>query len=229
MSAPNATRSPNTSTTLNTGCRAKVDDTSMNSLVNMPNGGSPAMAMTPSENTTASIGWVTEMPLMAAMRWVPLTWAMWPTEKKIAGFDERVHGHMQQAGEVRERPAHAEREGGDAHVLDRGIGEQALDVAAPVQHEGREHEADQAERHHDGADVDGAGIAGQHHLEAQQRIERDVEQQAGQHGRDRRRAFRMGIGQPGVKRREADLGAVADQQEHEGERQQLGVERRRRP
>jgi hypothetical protein len=83
MSAPNATSSPNTSTTLNAGCRAKVDDTSMNSLVNMPNGGSPAMAMTPSENTTASIGWVTEMPLMAAMRWVPLTWAMWPTEKKI--------------------------------------------------------------------------------------------------------------------------------------------------
>jgi hypothetical protein len=102
----------------------------------------------------------------------------------------------------------------------------ALHVAAPVQHEGREHQADEAERRHDGADVDGAPIPGQHHLEAQQRIERDVEQQAGQHGRDRRRAFRMGIGQPGMKRRNADLGAVADQQEHEGERQQLGIEQR---
>ena len=67
-------------------------------------------------------------------------------------------------------------------------------------------------------------IGGQEHLEAQQRIERDVEQQARQHRRDRRRAFGMGVGQPGVQRREADLGAVADQQEDEGERQQLGIE-----
>ena len=48
---------------------------------------------------------------------------------------ERVHRHLQEAGEIRERPAEAEREGNDAHVLDRGIGEKAFDVAAAVQHE----------------------------------------------------------------------------------------------
>ena len=62
------------------------------------------------------------------------------------------------------------------------------------------------------------------HLEAQQRIERDVEQQARQHGRDGRGAFRMRIRQPGMQRRQANLGAVAQHQEHEGDVQQLGAE-----
>ena len=61
---------------------------------------------------------------------------------------QRMHGHVQEAGEVRERPAHAEGEGDDAHVLDRRIGEQPFDVAAAVQHEGREHQADKAEHDH---------------------------------------------------------------------------------
>ena len=59
------------------------------------------------------------------------------------------------------------------------------------------------------------------HLEAQHRIQRDVEQQAGQHGGDRRRTLGMGVWQPGVQRHQPDFGAVADQQEDEGEIQQL--------
>src|SRR5882672_3837444 len=45
---------------------------------------------------------------------------------------ERVHRHVQEAGESRYRSAHAEGEGDDAHMLDRGIREHALDVALPV-------------------------------------------------------------------------------------------------
>ena len=71
-----------------------------------------------------------------------------------------------------------------------------------------------------------AGLAGEQHLEAQQRIERDVQQQAGQHGRDRRRTLGMRVGQPGMQRREADLGAVAEQQEDEGDVEQRRVELR---
>ena len=56
-------------------------------------------------------------------------------------FGQAVHGHVQQAGEIGERSAHAEGEGDDAHVLDRGIGEQALDVAPAVQHERGEERA----------------------------------------------------------------------------------------
>ena len=82
----------------------------------------------------------------------------------------------------------------------------------------------QAERDHQRAGCDGAGIGGQQHLEAQQRIERHVQQQAGQHGGDRRGTFGVRVGQPGVHRREADLGAIAEQQEDEGDVQQGRVE-----
>ena len=72
-----------------------------------------------------------------------------------------------------------------------------------------------------------AGLTREQHLESQQRVERDIEQQAGQHRRDRRRAFGMRVGQPCMQRRKADLGAVAEQQEHEGDIEQCGIESRR--
>ena len=75
-----------------------------------------------------------------------------------------------------------------------------------------------------GPGASASGIGREQHLEAQQRIERDVEQQARQHRRDRRRAFGMGVRQPGVQRREADLGAVAEQQEDEGDVEQRRIE-----
>ena len=68
------------------------------------------------------------------------------------------------------------------------------------------------------------GVGGEQHLEAQHRVERDVEQEPREHRRDRRRAFGVGIGQPGVQRREADLGAVAEHQEDEGDVEERRVE-----
>ena len=69
---------------------------------------------------------------------------------------------------------------------------------------------------------DRRGVGREQHLEAQHRVERDIQQQPRQHGRDRRRALGMRIRQPGVQRRQADLGAVSQQEEDEG-----GVEKRR--
>ena len=83
-------------------------------------------------------------------------------------------------------------------------------------------------RHHQRPGRERAGIGREQHLEAQQRVERDVEQQPREHRRDRRRAFGMGVGQPGVQRRQADLGAVAEQQEDEGEVEQRRIEAARR-
>ena len=127
-------------------------------------------------------------------------------------------------GKIGERAAHAKGKGDDAHMLDRRIGEHALDVAAAVQHEGGEHERQQAERHHQRAGRQRAGIGRQQHLETQQRVERDVEQQSRQHRRDRGRALGMGVGQPGMQRRQADLGAVTEQQKDEGEVEQRRIE-----
>ena len=64
--------------------RANVEVTTRNSLMKMPSGGRPAMATTPSTSPQPRTGLVTVSPPMSAMRWVPLTWAIWPTAKKIA-------------------------------------------------------------------------------------------------------------------------------------------------
>src|SRR5205085_9304972 len=67
-------------------------------------------------------------------------------------------------------------------------------------------------------------IGGEQYLEAQQRIERDVQQQARQHGRYRGRTFGVRVGQPGMQRHEADLGAVAEKQEYESDVEKVRVE-----
>ena len=50
----------------------------------MPSGGRPAMATTPSTRPQPSTGWLSVRPRISAIFCVPLTWAMWPTAKKIA-------------------------------------------------------------------------------------------------------------------------------------------------
>ncbi len=92
----------------------------------MPSGGRPAMATTPSTRPQPSTGWVSVSPRMSAIFCVPLTCAIWPTAKKIADLVSECMRHVQQPGEIGERAAHAEGEGDDAHVLDRGIGEHAV-------------------------------------------------------------------------------------------------------
>jgi hypothetical protein len=71
---------------------------------------------------------------------------------------ERMHGHVQEAGEIGERTAHAECKGDDAHMLDRRVGEQPLDVAPAVEHERGEYERDQSERHHQRAGASAAAF-----------------------------------------------------------------------
>jgi hypothetical protein len=109
-------------------------------------------------------------------------------------------------------------------MLDRGIGEQPFDVAAAVQHEGGEDERGQAHRHHERPRGNGGGVGGDQDLETQHGIEGDIEQEARQHRRDRRRPFGMRVGKPRVERRETDLGAVAEDQKDEGDIEERRVE-----
>ena len=62
------------------------------------------------------------------------------------------------------------------------------------------------------------------HLAAQYRVQRYVQQQARQHRRHRRGSFGVGVGQPVVHGHEADLGAVTNKQEGEGQCDDVGVE-----
>jgi hypothetical protein len=135
-----------------------------------------------------------------------------------------MHGHVQQARERSDCAAHAEGEGHDAHVLDRRIGEHALDVALAREEERRDHDRQQPEAHHQAAREAAPKRAVDQHLAAHHRVERHVQQQPRQHRRDRGRALGVGVGQPIVQGHEAHLGAVADQQEHERKREHRGLE-----
>ena len=86
ISAPKPIRSEATSATASSGIRAKVEETSRNSLMNTPNGGIPAIATTPATRPQPSAGCVTVSPRICDSRCVPFTWAMLPTAKKIADF-----------------------------------------------------------------------------------------------------------------------------------------------
>ena len=142
----------------------------------MPSGGRPAIATTPSTRPQPSTGCGTGQAahIGDALRALDLRDMADGEENRRLG--QRMHGHVQQAGEIGERAAHAEGKGDDAHMLDRGIGEHALDVAAAVQHERGEDERDQPERHHQRTGRQRGRIDRQQHLEAQQRVKRDVEQ-----------------------------------------------------
>ena len=84
----------------------------------IPSGGSPAIATTPSISVQPSTGWVTRETahIGNALRTLDLRNVTDRKENRRLG--ERMHGHVQKAGEIRQRPAHAEGERNDAHVLD---------------------------------------------------------------------------------------------------------------
>ena len=85
---------------------------------------------------------------MSSIICVPAFCVAWPTAKKIADLVSECTVMCSSAGEIGDRAAHAERERDDAHVLDRRIGEQALDVLLPRQQQRRDHDRQQAEAHH---------------------------------------------------------------------------------
>ena len=90
----------------------------------------------------------------------------------------------------------------------------------------RDDDREQPEAHHQLPGERRLQRALDQHLAADDRVERDVEQQPGEHRRHRRRALGVRVRQPVVQRHQADLGAVADQQEHEREREDGRLELR---
>ena len=98
--------------------------------------------------------------------------------EKDRRFGEAMHRHVQQAREIGERPAHAEGEHNDAHVLDRRVAEHPLDIVAAVEHEASEDERGKPHSRHQWSGRDGTRIGGEQKLKSQHGVERDIEQQA---------------------------------------------------
>ncbi len=92
-------------------------------------------------------------------------------------LDQRMHAHVQQTGEIGDRPAQPEGKGHQAHVLDRRVREHPLDVALADQQEGRRDHRQQPEAdHHASGQGRAEGAVGQH-LATQDRVQRHIEQQ----------------------------------------------------
>ncbi len=117
--------------------------------MNTPNGGKPAMATVPINSPQPTVGWVRIRPRIFSMRLGAGDLGRVTDGDEDRGLGERVHGHVQQRAEGRERPADAEGEGHEPHVLDGRVAEHALDVALAVQEQPRDHERQQAEAHHE--------------------------------------------------------------------------------
>ncbi|MCY1232295.1 hypothetical protein D9M72_447780 [compost metagenome] len=131
---------------------------------------------------------------------------------------------MQQSRKIGDRSAHAKGKDDDAHMLNRGIGEQAFDVAAAVEHEGGEEQRGEPHRHHQGPGRDRIGACGEQDLETQHGVKRDVQKQPREDGRNRCRPFGVCVREPGMQGGETDLGAIAEQQKHEGDIENPWVE-----
>ena len=103
------------------------------------------------------------------------------------------------------------------------IGGQALEIALPHDEQGRDEHGEQPEGREQGRG-EIAQPGGQADLIGAENAEEGaVEQRPGKQGRDKRRRFGMGVGQPGVHGGHAHFGAVADEQEHKGRLEPAGV------
>ena len=123
--------------------------------------------------------------------------------------------------------AEPEGEGREAEVLDRRVGEEPLEVALGDDERQRHGEAEQPEDDEQGRRERRAQRADRDEVEPGQRVERDGQRRPRQQRRDRARRLAVGVGQPGVERREPGLRAVAGEREDEGEADERRVEARR--
>ena len=111
--------------------------------------------------------------------------------------------------------ADADAQHQDAHVLDAGVGQHALEVALPDHEDGGDGHRQQAHEDHDLAGELGVGPGAADLIDPQDRQEgtaRDAPREERAHDPGR---LAVGVRLPGVHRRQAHLGPVADEEQHE--------------
>ena len=144
----NATPSASSRNGVAQGCSRIAVVRIRNSLAKTPNGGMPRIASDPSISPQPTVGLTLIRPRISLHHLGARLLRRVADGKEDRRLGQRVHRHVQQAGEVGDRTAQAERERDQPHVLDRRVGEHALDVLLARQEERRDHHRDQAEAHH---------------------------------------------------------------------------------
>ena len=109
----------------------------------------------------------------------------------------------------------------DADILDRAVGENALQVVLHQRVQHAEHGGDAAKREHEHAPPPDRRSE-QIENDAHEGVDRDLGHHAAQQGRDVARCGGMGERQPGMQRHEARFRSGADEGESENERSDRG-------
>ena len=92
----------------------------------------------------------------------------------------------------------------EPEVRHAGVGHQALEIALDKGHHGAVDDPDDRQRQDELPEVVG-GLGEQDQVEADQPVGPDLQEDAGQDDRPRRRRLGMGVGEPGVEREQRDL------------------------
>ena len=141
---------------------------------------------------------------------------------------EPVAGDVDDHAGDRQRGAEADAERDDPHVLEARVGEQALPRQRPPEERDRDDQRGQAEADEEraGGRAADAGVERRLHAPGDQHDRR--QQRRGQQRADRRRRLAVGVGQPVVHRRPADLRRQPGEDQHERDQRRLRAAGRRR-
>ena len=133
--------------------------------------------------------------------------------------------HVKPRGEQSERSPDAHGQRDDAHVLDRRVGQQTLEVVLDEHERDSDDDRDRAEAEKQiRRELRSQRSRGQQ-VEAEDRVERAVEQRAREEHAHRGGRLAVRIGQPGVHRRETRLRPKADEHQCERHAHERGVQR----
>ena len=196
------------------------------SLTNPFSGGSAAMPSVPTKAITDERGRRWTSPPSRSMSLVPGRVLGDAGLEEQQGLVAAVVRHMVDPGDQQERPQRllaagvedhggAERGHDDAGVLDRGVGEEPLDVAFGHRVQDADRRGHRPAAHGDQA---GPGAGGRSEPEREQRdaVDAQLDDHAGQERRPVGGRDRVRLGQPHVQRDQARLEPEAGQRQQEG-------------
>src|ERR1035438_9869870 len=93
-----------------------------------------------------------------------------------------MNGHVQQCGKIRHRSTEAEGERDNAHVFNRRITEEPLDIALSPDEESAEHCRKQSKRHQHAAWKNVTDGTFDQHLATNYRIQSNIQKKTGKYG-----------------------------------------------
>jgi hypothetical protein len=127
--------------------------------------------------------------------------------------DQAVVEHLDHAGLDALRRERAEREQREAHVADRRVRDQLLEVLLRHRAERAVEDVDHAEHGHR-ARGPLRGLGQERHVDAHDAVGAHLEEHAGEDDADRGGSLDVGVGQPRVEREHRDLDREPDEQPH---------------